>query len=330
MKKHYLIIALAFATTFTACKKDESDANKNNYTDVLNKVSDDVILATYSDLSLKAALLKQATTTLETAPTTANLDAAKTAWVNARKPWEQSEGFLFGPVDQAGIDPALDSWPVNIVDLENVLNSGNAITPAFLQAQDGTLKGFHTIEFLLWGSSSNKQVTDFTAREFEYLAAAATVLASDAKTLYDMWQPASGNFIAQVQHAGHGSNIYISQKAAIEEMTSALVIIADEVGNGKINEPFSQSDLSLEESRFSANSKTDFADNMRSIQNIYTGTYGAMPAGNGIGAIIQSKNNALHQQVLTHINNAITSIEAIPGTFSDAVNVVAKAKAIIR
>ena len=60
-----------------------------------------------------------------------NRDRAN-AWVAARVPWEQSEGFLFGPVDTFGYDPAMDSWPVNRTDLDAVLASGQAFTPEYI------------------------------------------------------------------------------------------------------------------------------------------------------------------------------------------------------
>ena len=38
-------------------------------------------------------------------------------------PWEQSEAFLFGPVDILGLDPNMDSWPLDQVAIVNILNS---------------------------------------------------------------------------------------------------------------------------------------------------------------------------------------------------------------
>lgn len=247
------------------------------------------------------------------------MQAARTAWVAARSPWEQSEGFLFGPVDQEGLDPSLDSWPVNVTDLNNVLASSNVLTVQFLGQQEGTLKGFHTIEFLLWGENGDKKIEDFTDRQFEYIAAAAGALEADAQMLYDLWKPSGGNYIGKVLEAGSGSDVYVSQKSALEEMTSALIIIADEVANGKINDPFVQVDLTLEESRFSANSKADFADNMRSIRNIYTGMYGAFGNGGSLSTIVKAQDPALDALVKDEIDRAIAEIEGIPDTFSKAV-----------
>lgn len=334
MKNLLFTMALAGVVLFANSCDDDDITTTTDYTAILDNTAENVVLKTYQSLATAAAALQTATQTLENDRTATNLMAAKAAWVAARSPWEQSEGFLFGPVDQEGLDPSLDSWPVNVTDLNNVLASSNTLTVAFLAQQEGTLKGFHTIEFLLWGENGSKQVSEFTSREFEYLAAAAGVLAQDAQQLYDLWRPEGGNFIANIINAGKGSNVYISQKAALEEITNALIVIADEVGNGKINEPFAQQDLGLEESRFSANSKADFANNMRSIKNVYTGKFGTFGNGRSLSEIITDKNAAVNSQVLAEVDVAITAIEGIPGTFSEAVfnnaTSVAAAQAAVR
>lgn len=318
--KKITLIALLLVTFISACKKDEntSDDNSELFQAIIENVSNNVIVKTYNDLAEKGQLLSIALENLEKNPTNENLLAARVAWVNARSPWEQSEGFLFGPVDQEGIDPGIDSWPVNVLDLNNVLSSPNALTVAFLEQQEGTLKGFHTIEFLLWGENSDKTIEQFTARQFEYLAACSGALSLDLTKLNDLWSPTGGNYIKEVITAGNGSKIYISQKSVIEEFSNAIAGIADEVGNGKINDPLSQGNFTLEESRFSANSKVDFANNMRSIQNIYLGKYLTNGNEDGLSVLIKTNNPQLHEKISEEINTAISKIESIPGTFTQA------------
>lgn len=319
MKKIAYFLLLAAATSLTSCDKDTEETS-TNFTQEITNIGSNVIIPTYKDLATAAENMHTAMQTLEANPTVDNLLAARNTWIAARVFWEQSEGFLFGPVDQEGIDPSLDSWPVNIVDLDNVLASSSTLTVEYLEQQEGTLKGFHTIEYLLWGANGDKQVSDITTRQFEYLTACSGALAKDAQRLYKLWAPEDGNFIDYLLTAGNGSNLYISEKAALEEIVNALVVIADEVGNSKINDPFAASDLTLEESRFSNNSKADFADNIRSIKNIYTGTYGTTGNGNSIDDVVREKNEALNTTILAQIDAAILAIESIDGTFTSAVS----------
>lgn len=309
------------AVAFAACSKDDAPVTPSPTTDVsavLTNIGDNVIVATYSDLEARAAALSAAVQAFTTTPNQANLDAARTAWREARRPWEMSEGFLFGPVDTKGLDPALDSWPVNTVDLDEVLASGQELTKSYVDGLEGTLKGFHTIEYLLFGTTGNKEVAAFTAREFSYLQALAQSLHGTATTLVHAWSAQGDNFVLNLHNAGKQGSIYLSQKAAIQELGQSILGIADEVGNGKIHDPFSQRDVTLEESRFSNNSKADFQDNIRSIKHVYTGDY-STKTGTGLDDIVRSKNAALDTRIKAEIDAAIAAIDAIPGTFTTAI-----------
>lgn len=314
-----LLIALTFFAV--GCGDDDGTTNPTgDYSAIIENISDDVIISTYADLNTKAGFLLTALNTLEATPTTQNLEAAQEAWRNAREPWELSEGFLYGPVDTKGLDPAMDSWPVNQTDLDNVLASSNDLTVAYIDGLDGTLKGFHTIEYLLFGTNNDKAVGDFTARQFEYLSACGQSLKNTTAQLVGGWLPSEGNFVKNFKEAGTGTaaSVYPSQKAVLEEIMNGLVTIADEVANGKINEPFSQQNVALEESRFSANSKADFADNIRSIQNVWLGTH-LNATGSGMSSLIAVKDPALDIKVRGEIEVAISAIENIEGTFTTAI-----------
>lgn len=316
--KKYLYLALA-VFALNACNSDSVDPVDNtDYSDVLINVTDQVIIPTYLDLYQKSTALMNTLNTLRTSPSSANLDAARQAWRDARIPWEQSEGFLYGPVETLGLDPSIDSWPVNQFDLDAVLNSGDPITKEYLDTQEGTIKGFHTLEYLLFGASSNKQIGDFTPRQFEYLLATAQSLQGACESLHNNWVGGTTNFGLTFKTAGKNNTAYPSQKSALQEIVNGCVTIADEVANGKINEPFAQEDLTLEESRFSANSKADFADNIRSIKNIYTGIY-TNASGQGLSSVIQARNAALDAKVRQQIEDAIAAITAIEGTFTSAI-----------
>lgn len=317
MKNTVLLFAV-FAAFFAACKDDDPVTPADDYSVELAGIGEDVILKTYLDLDTKAGTLVSVLTTLENAQTTQNLDAARQAWRDTRLPWEQSEGFLFGPVTQKAIDPAMDSWPVNTIDLDNVLSSGQALTKEFIDLQDGTVKGFHTIEYLLFGLDGTKSVASFNPREFEYLRACAQSLKGETFKLYNAWNPAGENYIINILHAGTTQSNFKSQKAALQEIVNGMIGIADEVGNSKINDPYSQQNVTLEESRFSANSKSDFTDNIRSIRNAYFGSTDGSVA-TGLSTMVQSKNPALDTKIKAEISAAIAAIENIPGTFTTAI-----------
>ncbi|HMG16123.1 MAG TPA: imelysin family protein [Saprospiraceae bacterium] len=312
------VLSLSLFIVFTGCKKENPNPITYDYAAQINNIANNVIVKTYTSFDEKTSILASSLAALQSNPNDINLTAARDAWKEARIPWESSEGFLFGPVETEGIDPSIDSWPVNTVDLNAVLASSATLDKNYINSLEGTLKGFHTIEWLLFGISGNKTINDFTPREFEYLAGCSAALEDAIHQLYIAWIPSGGNFVNKLVTAGSGSNIYTSQKAALEEIINGIITIADEVGNGKIYDPFSEQNVSKEESRFSANSKIDFANNIRSIKNIWLGDYNAENSL-GFSSIIKEKNSTLDTKIRTQIDEAIESILNIPGTFSDAI-----------
>ena len=316
-----LSILFTLSLFLIGCGADDEDEDQDlehfDATTTLNDFANKVVLATYTDLDDKAGALLMTVKALAADTTQANLEQAQTAWKAARQPWEQSEAFLFGPVDTQGLDPALDSWPVNKVDLDAVLASGDALTESSIDGLEDTLKGFHTIEYLLFRDGNQRKAADITPRELEYLVATTENLKAKTSRLRLAWDASGENFAAQVANAGTSSTIYTSQKAALQEMVNGMITIADEVANGKISDPFNERDTTLVESQFSFNSITDFQDNIRGIQNVYMGKFTA--DGQGLNDFIAIRDAALDTRFHQEVQTAIDTIGAIPDPFRDSI-----------
>ena len=128
---------------------------------------DVVVLPTYKDLADANAALHTAVQALAASPSNATFEAAATAWMAARQPWEMSEAFLFGPVDELGLDPNMDSWPLDQDAIKNVLASGDFSgldwEGDFDEENEGiadaqSIRGFHTLEFLLFKNGQPRKV----------------------------------------------------------------------------------------------------------------------------------------------------------------------------
>ena len=298
-------------------ESDDSQAAAFDASTMLNDFANTVVLATYIDLDNKAGELLAAVKALKTDTSQANLEKAQQAWIATRKPWEQSEAFLFGPVDTQGLDPALDSWPVDHVNLQSVLDSGDTLTVDFVSGLEDTQKGFHTIEFLLFRDGNQRKASDITARELEYLVSTTENLKASTAQLRLAWAPEGENFSSAVAQAGTGSAIYPSQSSAVQEMVNGMIVIADEVANGKISDPYNESDTTLVESQFSFNSISDFQDNIRGIQNVYMGKF--MTDGQGLNDFVNSHDPDLDARFQQEVQAAIDAIGAIPDPFRDSI-----------
>ncbi|MDO8895091.1 imelysin family protein [Nitrosomonas sp.] len=285
---------------------------------VIQNYARNVVFNTYTDLAEQTKILRAAVIELQFDTTDKSLHQAQNAWRNARRPWEQSEAFLFGPVDTEGLDPALDSWPINGTDIQNVMSSDTPLTAETVSAFEPTLKGFHVIEYLLFGNDNSKTASELTTRELAYLIAAATVLSNDAQVLAKAWNPNDKNFLSVFSQAGAGSTTYPSLASALQEMVEGMIVIADEVANGKLSKPLMERDTTLVESQFSSNSRSDFMNNIRGLRNVYTGNY-LLSEGPGLNALVKSINPALDEAINSQIEKALAAIQAIPQPFTESI-----------
>lgn len=175
---------------------------------ILETYVNNVVLPTYSDLKDKNAALYEAARKFAAAPSKELFEAVCQAWFDAREPWETSEAFLFGPVDALGLDPNMDSWPLDQEAIVNILNSGEFDNLTWGDGDDDdaieavqSVRGFHTMEFLAFkngkartltdGTSTDPKNLDYTTKNAQswgnYMVQVGKLLQQDAEMLYDSW-----------------------------------------------------------------------------------------------------------------------------------------------
>lgn len=133
--------------------------------DIVKNYVDAVVLPTYRELEARNNALLKAIQDLDKTRTNASFEAACQAWLDARQPWETSEAFLFGPVDALGLDPNMDSWPLDQDAIVNHLKSGVFNNLDWTDGDDDdtieavqNIRGFHTLEFLLFKDGKPRTV----------------------------------------------------------------------------------------------------------------------------------------------------------------------------
>ncbi|MCI4663317.1 MAG: peptidase [Neomegalonema sp.] len=171
----------------------------------------DIAKAGYEDSLITARKLQKAVDALIEKPSAASLSAAKTAWIAARVPYQQTEVFRFGnpivddwegkvnawPLDEGLIDYVAKSYggptdenpyaALNVIAHPKFKLSGKEIdatkiTPKLLsdtlheadKVEANVATGYHAIEFLLWGQDLNGVGPGAGARPFtDYAKGAA-------------------------------------------------------------------------------------------------------------------------------------------------------------
>ena len=102
-----------------------------------------------------------------------DIDKICSTFLTAREEWEKSEAFLYGAATDFGIDPHIDTWPLDADGLATALKNADQV--AKLEGEDGIayaggklgqeLLGFHGIEFIIFRNGANRKIEDLRKEE---------------------------------------------------------------------------------------------------------------------------------------------------------------------
>ena len=193
MKKlfKFSLVLAAAASCLAACNKNDDpyglSAEEQEMKEIVHQYVPQVVYATYGDLAKESnelyELLSAASRKGVASLTQGELDAICAKFLQARQSWEESEAFLYGAATDFGIDPHIDTWPLDVEALATSLS--NAEQVAALEGEDGIayaaaklgqeLLGFHGIEFILFRDGANRKVEKLRSNEDHVAFAGKTV-----------------------------------------------------------------------------------------------------------------------------------------------------------
>lgn len=316
MKPFYYLAILSVLFS-SACRTNDAEGPRENYQQViLNELGFNLFLTSYLTLENRSETLLNDIKSFAANPTQTGLDLCRTNWKATREVWENSEAWLFGPVSTESIDPRIDTWPVDFIRLDSVLNSNATFNNDYVNSLEESLKGFHPMEYLLFGKNGNKTIAEFDARQMAYLIALAENLKQLCSELHTAWSPQGGKYVDEITLTG-SAKLYPNKLSAYEEITNAMIGICDEVANGKINDVFINLDSMGEESPFAKNSITDFTNNIRGVQMVYLGP--SHRGQTGLVEFVRNFNLSLDARIKQKINTAISALGQITDPFGRAI-----------
>lgn len=175
-----------------------------------------------------------------------------------------------------------------------------------------------------------------------YMQNVAQLLYNDSHLLYTSWSESyedTGKSFAEIFKTHNGGG-YRNVGECVDEIIDKMAEIANEVGEAKIGEPFytwrkgnHEEAVLAVESWYSWHSRDDYTNNIYSIRNAYFGKFFGEDENitvqpHSLAALIQQANPALHQKVVSAINLAANSIQAIHNPFRNYINTVETYNAI--
>lgn len=317
--------------------------------------------ASYSDSLATAKDLQAAIDAFLAAPSPEGLDAARAAWVIARAPYQQTEVFRFGNPIVDDWEGRVNAWPLDegLIDYVDALYGGatdenelaalnvianrsleiggeavdaSAITPELiaetLDQADGVesnvARGYHAIEFLLWGQdlnghgpgAGNRPWTDYAQgadctngncdRRADYLRAATQLLVDDLTYM-----------------AGHWAEEGAARAAVLQDPQAGLVAMLTGMGSLSYGEQAGErmrlglmlNDPEEEHDCFSDNTHNSHYYDGLGVQNVYLGRYqrtdGTTVEGPSLRDLVADKDAGLAQEIGAKLDTTVAALGAI-------------------
>lgn len=176
----YAMLLVACGLGMSSCSSDDDDNNDNNnqlnekeqaMNDITVQYVNNVVFPIYKSLAsqteeLYNQLVEAKAKFQNNNLTQSDIDKICQTFIAARSAWESSESFLYGAATDFGIDPHIDTWPLDrtalakalssaeiIEDLNDLENGGIDNARALVGEQQ---LGFHGIEFIIFRNGKNR------------------------------------------------------------------------------------------------------------------------------------------------------------------------------
>jgi len=338
---------------FSACSDDddsstEVSAKDAQFQDIAKQYLNNTVLVTYQNLADNTELLVNKLQALKADKTDANVKDVCSTFIEARMWWEKSEAFLYGAATDFGIDPHIDSWPLDLDGLLTALKNTTQIEA--MTGEDGdvyageklgnSLLGFHGIEYIIFRNGNPRNASEITDLQLIYAIAVAGDLRNRCYQLQLSWagedavaksrvlkiaedlelpytvNGGTNSYAQNMLNAGRAGSTYASWTAAMQAIVDGCKSISDEVGTSKIGKPHNGEDVNYIESPYSHNSISDFYDNILSVQNSYMGGIeGKRNESYSLHAYMKSIDVALDTKTVNAIENALAKIKAMKAPF---------------
>lgn len=288
--------------------------------EVNDNIATNVINNQFKEVDEKIQSLYQAVSNFTTQQTQATLDTARSRWRESHEWWCESQAMAMGPTKDKQLVAQIDEFPVVTQDIELTIKNTQIINEDIIQGFVGGLKGFHALEYLLFGANGMKQISQFTSKEFEYISAVAREMERQSRSVRYAWDPTKGNYVGQVTEPGQPGGVYATDKDVLRDILDAMIFICQDLAERKIGNPYEMRADTLEESRFSSNSTNDYRSNMLGVLYLYQG--GKQANSYGISGLVISKSGFdLDSKVFSELSNAVNAINALIPTFDSSLNV---------
>ena len=158
--------------------------------DVLVSLTDDLIVPRFQVVAAEMETLRSSTRALCDAPSAERLQAARTAWRDAREPWLQSQAMWFGPIMDRRSRSLVDWSPVEPERIEGTLAKRDSIDANIVREfLSSTQRGIGAMEYVMFQDDASVLgvLSEPDSIRCQYLTALADIAADETAGALADW-----------------------------------------------------------------------------------------------------------------------------------------------
>lgn len=316
--RNLLLLAITFGVLAVAgCKAEDDDHSKDfDRGPILIQAADSIILPVFKGFQAKVNTLAEKVETFATTPDAASLAAVKSAWVAARVEWKLCEPFKFGPIENLGLENAVDIWPANVTGIESAIKNYDG-TETYMNQVGSDKKGFSAIEYLLYNQAESETLTAFeNVNRLAFLKLAVGDIQSVITQVLGQWDTT----YAESFKSNTGNDAGASSTLLANELIYHIEVIK----NYRVSLPLgtrtgsSTPLLDQVESPYAEISKELIMSSLVAAETVFTG-------GNGAGfddyldalGVTREDGTLLHEAILSQFELCKSDVNVMSGTLQE-------------
>ena len=284
--------------------------------EVLASLSDDLIVPRYQTVAQEMDDLSVALVGLCANPGSETLDAARTAWREARAPWMRSQATWFGPVMDRRSRSLVDWSPVDPERIETTLAGRESISAGDVREFFGsTQRGLGSIEYIIFGEDATvlASLDDPGGIRCQYLTALGEVAADEMAGVLADW---TGDGSPDGGYAGYfkgTASISLVEQQAVDEAVRTSVFITRSIADMELGKALGadggEPDPSAILGAGGHNAVADLRNQVLGMQDVYlgAGAEGAL----GISGLVSGVSEEADQRMRGHFDAALSAVDGL-------------------
>ena len=304
-----LVLALLLAT---ACVSQPPPSRQ----DVLASLTDELIVPRFQEVAGEMSELRDALHALCADPDPGALDAARSAWRDARAPWMRSQSMWFGPAMDRRSRILVDWSPVDPERIEATLARRESVSANDVREFFGsTQRGLGAIEYVIFAedSAALASLDEPGGIRCQYLTALGDVVADEMAAVLAEWTGDGSDGGGYAGYFKGTAGVALVDQQAVDEVVRTSVFMTRSIADMKLGKALGADGVAADPMAIPGssgnNSVADLRNQVLGMQGTYLGS--GADGSLGISALVQGVSEDADERMRGHFTAALEAIDGL-------------------